>query len=306
MAQENQVKYFRATIYPQFEGVVLIREEFHSWLKRNAQEWSYQVEECPTTKRPHWQIKMKWGHKIRAATIAVQFRATFNDYKGSVTITPEVKGNNNDFYTMKEETRMEGPWRWDDKTAIVIPLRYQIELCAYQQTIKKSYDCWNVDSRACHVIVDPQGNNWKSTVGEYLTVHEMADLISVAGMSVKQIIEAAAASFIANPKLRGYIFDMERANKNNDEVIFSAIERIKSGIIRDERFGDRPRVIMEFRPVIWVFMNRTPEAGVLSKDRWRLWTINDYGEFNEDHDVEAKDVVREWKKRRIDQEQIIQ
>ena len=63
---------------------------------------------------------------------------------------------------------------------------------------------------------------------------------------------------------------------NNKKGMWSAIEQLKNGYLYDKRYNYRDMWIEP--PTVAVFTNELPETGYLSKDRWRISTIEQWGD----------------------------
>jgi hypothetical protein len=53
---------------------------------------------------------------------------------------------------------------------------------------------------------------------------------------------------------------------------YSAIESVKDGYAYDDRYTFTEKIFD--CPNIWVTSNSLPEFNLLSKDRWRIWEVN--------------------------------
>jgi hypothetical protein len=53
---------------------------------------------------------------------------------------------------------------------------------------------------------------------------------------------------------------------------YSGIEMLKNGLIVEKRYAAKKARMN--RPKIWIFTNTQPDLTLLSKDRWKLWTID--------------------------------
>lgn len=62
-------------------------------------------------------------------------------------------------------------------------------------------------------------------------------------------------------------------NKERLGGIYSAIEQIKKGKLYDLRHCYKEYWIDS--PTIWVFSNIPPDLSLLSKDRWKIWVVDD-------------------------------
>ena len=72
---------------------------------------------------------------------------------------------------------------------------------------------------------------------------------------------------------KAYVIDMPRALKKEKLYAFySGLEELKNGRVYDKRYNFK--VARFNRPQIFVFSNNFPEFGVMSMDRWEVYTIN--------------------------------
>lgn len=186
----------------------------------------------------------------------------------SVTATE----NLGDFdYVTKDETRVAGPWSSDDEPKFM-PYQYDVKLRNWQQTVLQMSTFR--DSRHVNVIYDSAGGIGKSTLAGYARIklgyifihaHDTADrmIASVCDMLSKK----------KNRDPKCFFFDIPRSYpKAQMRKLFYAIEIIKSGIVSDSRYNYTEWIYNS--PVIWVFCNFLPKAKYLSRDRWKMWYIN--------------------------------
>jgi len=137
------------------------------------------------------------------------------------------------------------------------------------------------DDRKVNLVIDQEGNCGKSILCGYLEVHRLGKVIENMATS-KDIMRQA----MCLGKSKVYFIDLPRAlKKEKMNEFWSAIETLKNGVMYDDRYSFKK--IRIDAPVIWVFTNKEPEYGMLTKDRWNLWKI--YNErlvdfhFKEDH-----------------------
>jgi len=75
------------------------------------------------------------------------------------------------------------------------------------------------------------------------------------------------------PTARMYLVDMPRSlNKDRLYQFYSGIETIKDGYAYDDRYKFKEKFFD--CPNIWIFSNILPDMDMLSKDRWKLWSID--------------------------------
>lgn len=230
-------------------------------LKEWCKKWVYQLEEGKGGYK-HYQGRLSLKLKTRSPPIFIL------GMHYSVTSKANM---DNDFYVIKEDSRIDGPWSSEDPE-IYIPLQYRdITLYPYQKMILDSR--LNFDPRKINLIYDKKGNKGKSTVasiGELL--YNAIDLPPVN--DAKELIQVMANICIdTNNRHPGLVFiDMPRAmNKESLCGMYTAIEQIKKGKLYDMRYHYKAYWIDS--PQIWVFTNIEPNMDWLSADRWNIYTI---------------------------------
>lgn len=228
----------------------------------HCKKWCFQKERGEKTGYEHFQGRVSLKVKARVTAARKLFP------KCNVTVTSSCNRDNN-FYVTKEDTRIDGPWS-DETTRVAsfVPVQVRgLTLYPWQQSIIDTKDVY--DFRTIDVLIDPKGNNGKSTLTIYAEVFGHAE--SVHFMEKHKDIMRAVCN-CADTSL--YLFDIPRGVADCQlGEFFSALEDVKNGKIYDDRYKYRKRFINS--PRIWVFMNREPPLSMLSRDRWRFWTIND-------------------------------
>jgi len=177
------------------------------------------------------------------------------------------ENRDNDFYTSKEESRIDGPWRdTDEKLYIPRQVREITTLYPWQQYIVDNYDVW--DTRTINIIIDARGNTGKSTLVSYMRAWKLAFKIPYCN-DFRDILRMVCDV----PIKRCYLIDMPRAIKKDKLFqLFSAIEEIKNGYAYDDRYQFKEKVFD--CPNIWIFTNILPTWELLSNDRWRVWEVD--------------------------------
>lgn len=182
--------------------------------------------------------------------------------------SPTSKANSdNDFYVTKEETRTQGPWKDTDEN-LYIPrqIREIKELHPWQQQVADSRHTW--DTRTINVLVDTKGNNGKSILKTYIGCQGLGRSLPFMN-DYRDIMRMV----MDTPKKTLYIIDIPRAlRKDALFQFFSGVETLKDGYAFDDRYHFREAYFD--CPTIWVFMNMVPDTEMMSKDRWKYWTID--------------------------------
>lgn len=249
----------------------IAKEELLRVLPKLAKKWVFQLEQGKKTGYRHWQGRMSlW--KLRRKTELMKLM------KGVPVAVPEYlepttteEHRKVAFYCLKEDTRLEGPWKNTDGPTYV-PRQYRnLELYPWQKYVIDSKD--NFCPRKVDCIIDPNGGVGKSTIASLADLmHGCIDMPTTN--DGEKLIQSLCNILIAKDcRVPGIcLFDMPRSqNKDKLSGLFTAIEQVKKGKVWDTRnhykewWFDSPR--------IWVFTNVAPDMGLLSLDRWRFWRV---------------------------------
>lgn len=178
------------------------------------------------------------------------------------------------FYVTKADSRIAGPWTNNDAKPIPIPKQIKMieTLYPYQQEIiDRAKYCWN--PRTIDLIYDPDGCKGKSTLATYCGVHDIGRRIPCMN-NYMDLMQAV----MCMPVSKLYFIDIPRAltsSKNYKDMTeyLGAIESIKDGWLWDKRYKFQEKYIDS--PSLWCMSNKLLDTGLLSRDRWNIWTIKD-------------------------------
>ncbi len=236
------------------------------FLKAIAKKWAFQKEEGDTGYK-HYQGRLSLIKKRRKHEALKLFKDNPPNYFEPTTNPEFIKGEA--FYQLKEDTRIEGPWCDTDEVKYEtkqLKIFQQYEMYDYQ---KKLYEkATQFDLRVIDLLYDPIGNIGKSLFSEFLEYEGIAEEIPPY-----RLMDDIFSWVATRPIKSCYIIDMPRGMKK-DKLgdFYSGIEVIKNGVAYDKRYSATK--IRFDRPRIFVFTNGLPEFKLMSKDRWRVWTIN--------------------------------
>lgn len=230
-------------------------------LKKYCKKWCFQLEECPTTKKNHYQGRLSLKVKERLASV----RNKFIGWSIRITSSANIK---NDFYVSKEDTRLEGPWMdTDEEFYIPLQVRNVTKLHTWQQQIIDSSLVFN--DRIINVLYNPIGCVGKSIICSYCAVHKIGRNVPFF-KDFKDIMRIIMCA----PTAKLYLFDIPRAIKKDKlNEFYAGIECIKNGYAFDDRFKFKEKYFDS--PCIWVFTNVLPDKDYFSNDRWKFWDIKD-------------------------------
>lgn len=241
--------------------VCSIRKNLHDWLKEECKHFCYQLEEGESTGFKHFQgrislkLKKRKTELIKMCPIKMHFSPTSNENK------------DNDFYVLKSETRIEGPWSDLDKELHIPRQIRDITLYKWQQKIVDSKDIW--DPRTINMIIDPSGNHGKSILATFIGVHKIGRTLPYVN-DFKDL----SRMVMDTPKCGLYIIDIPRGiPKTQMNGFFSGVEQLKNGYAYDDRYKFHEEYFD--CPIIWIFSNKVLASSYLSQDRWTYWRFKD-------------------------------
>lgn len=226
-----------------------------------AKKWTFQTEKGAETGYEHYQCRVSLNKKIRLN----QCIDIFKEVKGHVSVTC-AKNMGNDFYVLKEDTRIDGPWT-NVKMFIPRDVKKMTNLYPWQEKLLELIK--TEEDRIIHYIYDPDGNKGKSSFVRYCTVYKHA--LSMPPINDAKDICQAVCSMGESPC---YFIDMPRSMpKDKLQSLYAAIEQVKTGTVYDTRYKFK-QLIMD-PPNVVIFANVLPNYALLSKDRWTMWTIEE-------------------------------
>ena len=247
-----------------FENALEVKEI----LKRFSKKFVFQLERGDSGYL-HWQGRMSLIKRRRTCELKKFLREqNVLNLFNYIAPTTNIEHTKTAFYCMKEDTRIEGPYK---DTDIDQPITKQLqiilnsELRPWQQSIideTKKFCMRSID-----LIFDPEGNNGKSLLCDYLEYKDNCEAVPPY-----RLMDDLYQWVCNCGGKRLFIFDLPRGMKK-DKLgdLYSGIEVIKNGVAYDKRYKnnkikfDRPRII--------VFTNVLPCLELMTKDRWKIWTI---------------------------------
>lgn len=255
-------------------------EELRSHLRSIAKKWVFQLERGGETGYMHYQGKVSLISKTRQ----------FDIEDGDTSASHISDGKSLFNYVTKEASRVAGPWSDKDTPKF---LQKKVE----KMTTLYSWQRWLVGEagiyldRYIDLICDPEGCKGKSSIVSYCEYHDIAVKIPMmTGMNGKDCVQIVLQMYLEKGKgEKAYVIDFPRAlRKDKLHEFYEAIETIKDGYLFDMRYGFTKRW-MEV-PRIFIFTNELPDESLLSRDRWRVWNID-----------EEKDIIKykEEKKKKV-------
>lgn len=266
---------------------------FVTAMRSLSKKWTFQLEKAPTTGKLHYQGRMSLFKKKRQPELVKLLQDTVlpNMY---VSESSQNSRNTEAFYTLKLDTRVEGPWSdttW--KEPEYIPRQYRgllDRVHPWQKDVLDSRHTFN--DRIVHLVYDPLGNNGKSTVAALASLHYGGYDLPPVG-DHKELTQMLCDMLMAkDDRTPSFVFiDLPRAltcDAKRFSPFMVAIEQIKKGHVADARYHYKDWWYDS--PQVWVMCNHLPDVTMMSQDRWRFHTIEPY--FKTLESLSQADILR--------------
>lgn len=265
---DNAIAVWDFTASEQFNDEIGIKTALNKYCKA----WVFQLEEGDLNGFRHFQGRFSLMTRSRKGNVP-GLKARFSP-TGSASST-------NFDYVIKEDTRIAGPWS-DRDTPAYIPRQYRDKLdklFSFQKSIVEKSKIFN--DRIINLICCMEGDKGKSTIAHLMRLFYNG--IVLPSLNDADRLVYTCHNILSAKKIRENVsifIDLPRAmNKERLFGLYSAIETIKSGYVYDTRNHFKEWNFDS--PAIWVFSNMEPDLSLLSKDRWKIWEINDKNELVE-------------------------
>lgn len=277
-SKQNQIYHFAfrislpekeredVTSISHFSGM---HEEIIEGLRQYSDKFIFQLE-CPTgTKNYHYQGYLHAKERTRPKTLATTLQGDGKDFT-DVFFGIEVQAASTagkaalKKYCMKQESRVAGPWA-DKAVYMGRDLPSADHLYPFQRSIKNMLT--DSDDRHINWIYDEEGNSGKTKILKYMLFHYGIPCLSYGNsadiLNLVSKFQGAA----------GYSFNLTRTKPAtfSSQDLYAAMESIKDGMFINTKY-ETDMVLMEC-PAMVVVANALPDFTSLSRDRWRVWTI---------------------------------
>lgn len=227
-------------------------------MNRMGKKWVFQLEMGKQTEYYHYQCRISLKKKSREPCMSGVHPDAWR---------PTSKENQDNFhYVEKEETRVDGPWKWDDPVMTrQIKDFMKNKLYDWQEQVLINAQIYN--EREINILYDECGNIGKSIFSEYMVFKGYAEALPPL-----RLMDDIFQWVYCRPKKPCYFIDMPRGMKKDKLGDFWAgIETIKNGVAYEKRY--EARICYFDRPVIWVFTNTLPCFKMMTRDRWKIWSV---------------------------------
>lgn len=238
-------------------------------LRSIAKKWAYQLETTEKGKL-HYQGRFSLFKKTTHDNCCKLFIAGAHLSQTSAAGSKDIKS-----YVNKVQTRISGPWCYDDPVTMSIPVQYRIDkYYPYQEDIMNGL---YYNMRSINLVYDPLGGRGKSSIATHLVAAGRG--FQIPSFNNYRDLLALVLNFMGDKtEHTTFVVDMPRAlEKKNLKEIYAALETIKGGYVCDTRYKFKFHYFDA--PTIWVFTNVMPPESYYTPDRWCMLRINSKNEF---------------------------
>lgn len=265
---------FNFTEFKQHSEIECIMEEF-------SEDWAFQLEKGHNEGKLHYQCRMILNTPQYTATMVSIFGERGFDPR-DVTFLPEtnksIQQGGLAFYVMKLDTRVEGPW-YDSSFTLPRPKDWIPRQC---RDVVDNPRPWitsvlaMIEAPPSHrtitwiMTLDGKGGVQKSLFNTYLEASGKARYLGSG--TTNQLLEGC----IMDGEARCYTLDFPKHFASDNQIgdYITAIEHVKNGFIKTAFHGKRKLMIMEDRPHVIVFSNRSPPYAYMTEGRFDCYSIN--------------------------------
>lgn len=256
------------TYYPVNHDVEL--EPFIAFLKSVAKKYVFQLEECPTTGRLHYQGRVSLRVRTRKNAIA---HPTSNGLPKGWRLSEEVTDNeiSSSFYCTDVTKRKAGPWSDKDR-ALIVPAQWRLTtLLPWQDEMIERLRTQN--ARKVLFVLD-NGRTGKGAIRKHLMSLGRAHSLPSSLESAKEVNQWVCGIYKNIDETKRceqrlcLMLDVPRATPTEKfwRPYIACLECFKDGSAQDGRYANNE--VHFISPRIVVFCNELPPATLLSGDRW--------------------------------------
>lgn len=239
--------------------------------KAHAKKWVFQRERGEEKGYEHFQCRVDLKHKLRPAAFrALLEQEDIHGFHASPTSSQAI-GKAKFEYVMKEDTRIEGPWRDDPKEHFPALFRMPLD---NPRPWQKSVLELPYDDRKINIVFDYKGGSGKSSLMRAMCLFQ-------DGIHIHQFkdFNHMCAPIIAHEHAFGLftlIVDLPRALPTSKEIsaICSNIETLKTGHVVDSRYSHKEKWLLNPRVIVFTNWNPSVLLEHLSRDRPVTWLVD--------------------------------
>lgn len=245
-------------------------------LKSIAKKWVFQLEQGAQTGYRHYQVRLSLREKARrGALFDLLKQHSLVVALDAITLTSKGGANKVWSYVMKEDTRIDGPWK---DTDVILP-EYLAVTVDQRRQWQEAVDGFPRDRRSVHFVLDVRGQSGKTTFAIARAARDPDHVLYVkVGTSIEHVEQALFAKAESAEPFTDFdiyinIPRTHQMDKREITRLANLIENIKDGHVQEFRYKPRQAFIGLTKLVIF---SNEPISGIvdmLSSDRSNCWSI---------------------------------
>ncbi len=262
----NQCYHYAITIWESIDAHPHIFQFFSKICKK----FIFQLEECPSTKKHHYQCYVNLKVKKRQQELCKIFNA--EGFRGADISVASSEGKVRlQQYCMKTESRLDGPWA--DKP-IYLGQDLITTLRPWQQHVVSMLDT-TPDKRTIYWYYDARGGMGKTQLAKYLCFHKPKKCTYLSVGKAADLL-----NYVYKMQgMRMYFIDIARTIPNGlMNELYMAIESVKNGFFLNTKY--ETGMAMFACPHVIVYSNHLPKGSALSGDRLEIIDMSQMSQEN--------------------------
>lgn len=283
--KENKYSHWVFTVLELDNAGLPLPIRMENSLEKISDKFVFQMEECPSTLRRHYQGCFITRIRKRQRTVLMELCVELQVEITQLTVSRmQGKWKQAVEYCSKEESRIgeevfksqelqreeESEYKGKDISIFNEKGFYPWQDSVHNIIFKdNSFNINPASGREVIWIEDLSGNTGKSLFTKYLCFNNQ-NITKLAFGSGSQMRTAV----VEEGAKQCYIIDIPRKLCNDDYQgnIYSVIEDLKNGFVKSSMYG-KPRVLFMEPPLVIIFSNFECPTEKLSVDRWKIYTI---------------------------------
>lgn len=244
-----------------------VKDVEEAFIRCQADEYVWQWEKGLEEETLHIQFALYWKNKKAFSAVKELFpkahlEASSNWHRAKA-------------YCSKKETRIGETHTSSNTLSVKDPLHGK-QLYPWQTAVIDILKT-DPDDRTIYWFVDTVGNHGKTSLAKHICL-SMEDSLFLTGKAAD--MKYGCFSYIESKKTsapRVVMIDLVRSQENF--FSYQGLEEIKNGIFYNTKYESK--MVLFDSPHVIVFANWPPEMDKLSRDRWKIYWINEKHEMTE-------------------------
>lgn len=218
----------------------------------------------------HYQGYLKVSNKRRPRTVGAELGEGFPGIQFNVCST-NGQSALRDYCMKRDGSYRAGPWCEEGEVKVKEEYKgddLPSSLYPWQDSISKIV-VTKPDDRTINWVHDEVGGIGKTKLVKKLCFEGKGDVVFLSFGNASDLLYQV----VKRGERKVYLLDLQRTKSKNWHMddIYAALEAIKNGMVFSTKY-DGGELMMD-PPHVWVFSNYMPEREKMSKDRFKIWRV---------------------------------